>query len=72
VNQTVAVTLDPIVFNQRAGVVASITACNGVLYIIDAVLVLGKCRVSIHFCVVQVQFIPDLHSYWIIIFSFSK
>jgi len=48
IDQTVEVTLDPIMFNQRAGVVEdNIVACNGAIYIIDDVLVPGKCRVQI-------------------------
>jgi len=40
--------LDPIMFNQRAGAVKdNIVACNGAIYIIDDVLVPGKCRVQI-------------------------
>jgi len=41
VDQTVSVTLDPIMFNQRAGVVRDDIACNGALYTINDVLVPG-------------------------------
>ena len=39
VDQTVEVTLDPIMFNQKAGVVHdNVVACNGAIYILDDVL----------------------------------
>lgn len=42
-NNTVEVTLDPIMFNQKVGVVRdNIVACNGALYILDDVLVPSK------------------------------
>lgn len=41
VDQTVKVTLNPIMFNQRAAVVRDDIACNGALYTIDDVLVPG-------------------------------
>jgi Fasciclin domain len=40
-NQTVAVTLDPIMFNQAGVVEMDIIACNGAIYIIKDVLVPG-------------------------------
>ena len=43
VDQSVEVELDPIIFNQKAGVVRdNIVACNGAIYILDDVLVPSK------------------------------
>lgn len=45
--ESVSVTINPIVFNGRAAVVQSdIIACNGVIDIIDDVLVPGTCLIS--------------------------